>query len=668
MADYIDRFTDEEEQKYAKQLRKVYGQAAKEVRRELAKFQQRHNAKSAELLQQVQAGKITMQDYKAWLRGQVFQGAQWQQKLKSITSVYVDADKKARQMLGGTMQNVFTESANYTAFEIEKGFNGGVSFQLYDHSAVQKLIREKPQMLPKWKIHEKKDYVWNRQRVENTITQGIIQGRSINAIAESLCGELSTSNAGKMRLFARTAMTGAQNAGRVERMQEADEQYGIKSQKQWLSCGDKLVRDTHIALNGVTVDYDKPFIVPHDGRKINYPGDPTAEPDLVYNCRCTLIYIQPHSAKYDYTVKGHRLPEYDSYQRWRQGKNATGQPEETAKPEPPKKTKVNYGDAVSGIDDDVTRAAITQKIDDAPEFAQRAWNDTSWSMSAPVFDGTPDSKAYFSPSDKKTHYISREKAFGRSDYQEEHAVYFHEYGHNIDYRLGGGNGDYLSVTYNNGEFGQTLRQEIEERMLAYYQSEHPRSRIILSSLEERNQAIAQSFIETPGIKRSIRSVLRGLENNGTIESANDIFDTIVQAQKDGDYGLIQSLYQKYLASNSAMQWQWQWHADRYVDPAIARIMTPANIRGFCQRVCDSLSIYERSDIADMFDGYFSQYGVEYGMGVGHGKKYFSRKANLPIEAFAEMYSATMVDGVSLPVIKRFFPKSYGVFEQMLGGR
>lgn len=667
MADYIDRFTDEEEQKYAKQLRKVYGQAAKDVRRELAKFQQRHNAKSAELLQQVQAGKITMQDYKAWLRGQVFQGAQWQQKLKSITSVYVDADKKARQMLGGTMQNVFTESANYTAFEIEKGFNGGVSFQLYDHSTVQRLIREKPQMLPKWKIHEKKDYVWNRQRVENTITQGIIQGRSIDAIAESLCGELSTSNAGKMRLFARTAMTGAQNAGRVERMQEADEQYGIKSQKQWLSCGDKLVRDTHIALNGVTVDYDKPFIVPHDGRKINYPGDPTAEPDLVYNCRCTLIYIQPHSAKYDYTVQGHRLPEYDSYQRWRRGKD-TGQPEETAKPEAPPKPKVNYGEAVSGIDDDATRAAITQKIDDAPEFAQRAWNDTSGTMSAPVFDGTPDSKAYFSPTDKKTHYISREKAFGRSDYQEEHAVYFHEYGHNIDYQLGGGNGYFLSETYNNGEFGQTLRQEIEERMLAYYQSKHPRSRIILSTPEERNLTIAKSFIETPGIKRSIRSVLRSLESNGTIGSANDIFDTIIRAQGDGDYGLIQSLYQKYLANNSGMQWQWQWHADRYVDPAIARIMTPANIRGFCQRVCDSLSIYERSDISDMFDGYFSQYGVEYGMGVGHGAKYFRRKANLPIEAFAEMYSATMVDGVSLPVIKRFFPKSYGVFEQMLGGR
>ena len=35
---------------------------------------------------------------------------------------------------------------------------------------------------------------------------------------------------------------------------------------------------------------DEPFVT-KDGREIMYPGDPTAEAGLVYNCRCTLTYV-----------------------------------------------------------------------------------------------------------------------------------------------------------------------------------------------------------------------------------------------------------------------------------------------------------------------------------------------------------------------------------------
>ena len=66
---------------------------------------------------------------------------------------------------------------------------------------------------------------------------------------------------------------------------------GIKVKKKWLAAHDNRVRDTHAELDGQEVDADEPFEV--DGMQIMYPGDPSAPPEMVYNCRCTLIYVYP---------------------------------------------------------------------------------------------------------------------------------------------------------------------------------------------------------------------------------------------------------------------------------------------------------------------------------------------------------------------------------------
>ena len=54
------------------------------------------------------------------------------------------------------------------------------------------------------------------------------------------------------------------------------------------------------------------------------------------------------------------------------------------------------------------------------------------------------------------------------------------------------------------------------------------------------------------------------------------------------------------------------------------------------------------------------------MGVGHGKSYHADPNKTPIEAFAEMFSATITSPDSLGTIKTFFPESYKIFEEMLG--
>ena len=299
MADYVERYSGKASDELEKQIRQVYKQAAEEVQKKLDDFIRGHKARNAQMLQMVSDGKMSKQDYQKWMRGQVFQGDQWKQKLKDVTDVYVHADEKAREIVGGTSKNVFMEAANYTAYDLEKGMRGAVAFDVYDAKTVERLLKKDPKMLPEWKIDQPKDYKWNEKRVRNAVAQGIIQGESVEEVGDRLTGELATSNATKMDMFARTAINGAQNAGRMDRLHEAEEM-GIEVRKKWLATLDQRTRDTHQALDGQEQPIDEPFVV--DGMKIDYPGDPFAPPELVYNCRCTLTYVYP---KYQHLQHNH---------------------------------------------------------------------------------------------------------------------------------------------------------------------------------------------------------------------------------------------------------------------------------------------------------------------------------------------------------------------------
>jgi len=301
-------------------IKRVYSQAAKEVKRKTADFWKAHKRIAAQMLADVKAGKITQADYKKWLKGQVFTGERWKQKLDDITKVYVDADKKAREIIGGTTKSVFVDFANITAYGMEKELKGAVSFDLYDAKTVERLLKDNPQMLPEWKIDEPKDYIWNEKRVQNAVTQGIVQGEAITDIGNRLVSELSTSNGSKMDMFARTAVTGAQNAGRMERLHEAEEM-GIEVKKQWVAAHDNRVRDTHAYLDGQIVGVNESFKV--DGMEIAYPGDPLAPPELVYNCRCTLAYVYPKYQKqkrWEDQTTGEELP-YKTFSEWKAAKH-----------------------------------------------------------------------------------------------------------------------------------------------------------------------------------------------------------------------------------------------------------------------------------------------------------------------------------------------------------
>lgn len=297
MADPASKYTDDQIAVVEKQLKSVYNQAYKDILQKQKDFNAKHQKKVDKYLKKVADGKMTQEQYDNWLKGQVFQGKQWEDKKKQMLAIIYNSNKVATDIMNEKTHGVFAFNATYANYDMEHGAGVNFGFGIYDTVTVSNLIKNDPKLLPEWKIDQPKDYKWNQKKLNKQISLGIVEGESLDKIAHRLCDSLCTQNFNKMRTFARTAMTGAQNSGRLFSYEHA-KGLGIKVKKQWMATLDNHTRISHQQLDGQIQDTDKPFEV--GGMKIKYPGDPTAAAALVFNCRCTMVSeIEDYPSTYD---------------------------------------------------------------------------------------------------------------------------------------------------------------------------------------------------------------------------------------------------------------------------------------------------------------------------------------------------------------------------------
>lgn len=291
MIDYGTRQTDLAVKRAQGRLQRVYKQAARDIEDKMKAWQKGHEAREAKYRQQVADGTMTQADFDAWMRGQVFQGKQWQARKEQIQKTLLEADQAAAQIVNEGKLDVFATNANYVGYELEHNAKVNTGFTLYDEQTVARLVKNDPKLLPPAKVKKSKAFPYYNKLVNSCITQGIVQGETIPQIARRIMDRTGESAYKSAVRNARTAFTGAQNAGRMEGMYQAED-LGIRVQKQWMATLDDRTRDTHADLDGQIVDVDEPFVT-SDGNEIMFPGDPSADPSEVYNCRCTLVYVYP---------------------------------------------------------------------------------------------------------------------------------------------------------------------------------------------------------------------------------------------------------------------------------------------------------------------------------------------------------------------------------------
>lgn len=241
---------------------------------------------------QLKRGVITSEDYNKWRIGQIMTGKRWEAMVQNISADLANTEMIAKSVANGYMPEVYALNMNYATYAIENQLHIDTSFVLYNREAIERIIREEPDLLPAPgrlmlnKFATGEAIRWQKGQIQSVVMQSILQGESIPNMATRIATSLCTGGRKAAIRYARTAVTGAENAGRLDSFRRM-ESMGIKMKKTWVAVLDSRTRDAHRELDGQTVPVSKPF---HNSiGKIMSPGDPTAHGANIWNCRCMMI-------------------------------------------------------------------------------------------------------------------------------------------------------------------------------------------------------------------------------------------------------------------------------------------------------------------------------------------------------------------------------------------
>nr|DAZ70196.1 MAG TPA: minor capsid protein [Caudoviricetes sp.] len=287
--DYAHKLTDEQLAELERRIAKIYEQAAGELSETVKTYFEKFEKRDAAMQEKLKNGEITEQQYKQWRLAQIGRGKRFTAMRDKVAERYTNANETAVAYVNDATPGIYTLNRNYAAYKIEQ-VSDSADFTLWDEQTVKRLIVEQPDLMPyyppKRALQRGIDLKYGKQQITGSVTSSILQGKSIPKIANDLQHRMQDMNRTSAIRTARTAVTAAQNAGRLDTYRAAQDM-GIKLKKQWLATLDNRTRHAHAMLDGQTVDVDKPFKV--DGYELMYPGDSSAPGYLVYNCRCTQI-------------------------------------------------------------------------------------------------------------------------------------------------------------------------------------------------------------------------------------------------------------------------------------------------------------------------------------------------------------------------------------------
>lgn len=289
-SDLGHKLTDKELAKLERRIATLYREAGEELQATIDAYFEQFEKRDEEmkaLIGTVQNGKEwTEEDYKQWRLNQIGRGERYQAMRDKVAHRVTDANAVAVSYTNDATPGIYSLNRNYAAYTIEQ-VAGNIGFDLWDEQTVKRLMVEQPDLMPYYPkdraLKRGIDLAYGKKQITASVTSSILQGKSIKHMADDLQKRITTMSRDSAIRTARTAVTGAQNAGRMDSYAAA-EKMGIKLKKEWLATLDSRTRHSHAMLDGEKVDQDKKF-----SNGCRFPGDPQGPAWEIYNCRCTMV-------------------------------------------------------------------------------------------------------------------------------------------------------------------------------------------------------------------------------------------------------------------------------------------------------------------------------------------------------------------------------------------
>lgn len=268
--------------KIEKQIRKTYKGSATKDGKPIIDYLNSFIEKDKENLEKVKAGTMTEEAYLSWRRS-ILSGKEWNKVLSTASQKFVVTDITAIDNVSKSSAKIYLANRKSIQKGIQRATDIGIRFDIVNKKTLQKLS-PKERFVLKPKVDVAKDMDWHQKRIQSAIRAGIEKGEAIPKIAKRL-EQVSRMDRNAAVRNARTAVTSAENAGRLDGMREGIEK-GIALQKQWYATMDDRVRASHEEMHLEIAEVEEPF-----SNGLMYPADPDGDPAEVYNCRCTMLYV-----------------------------------------------------------------------------------------------------------------------------------------------------------------------------------------------------------------------------------------------------------------------------------------------------------------------------------------------------------------------------------------
>ncbi|MDE6678320.1 MAG: phage head morphogenesis protein [Ruminococcus sp.] len=264
------------------EIESIYGQAESELKQKALDYLKWFTVADNAKLALVKSGKLSNDDYQTWRRTRFMTGKHHYAMLDVISANLENANQIAANIINGYTPQVYATNLSFTTYSIENTLHINTNFTLYNEQAVERLIRDKPDLLPKAKVNIAKDKLWNKQQINSAVAQSIIQGENIDAMASRI-SRIADMNKSYKLTNAATMFTSAQNGGRNDAIKRAN-QLGIECNRCWVAVHDGHTRKSHRQIDGEVALMGHNF-----SNGLEYAGDPHGDPAEVYGCRCATV-------------------------------------------------------------------------------------------------------------------------------------------------------------------------------------------------------------------------------------------------------------------------------------------------------------------------------------------------------------------------------------------